>query len=124
MHMCPAIDLLNTYSKIYRTEGGNSSAPQLEDFDNPFSADDRGKNHQAKEDLRNSLVLGLSTFMVVAHIQSMVREIRSHKLHSAAKKKKKNEREREKDDLNKTMGSLYQIALCKALHPSATNEAG
>ena len=42
------------------------------------------------------MVLGLSTFMVVAHIQSMVREIRSHKLYSAAKKKKERERERER----------------------------
>ena len=70
------------------------------------------------------MVLGLRTFSVVTHIRPMVREIRSHKLHSAAKKIKIKKREREKDDLNKTMGFLYQIALHKTLHPTATKEAG
>ena len=45
-----------------------------------------------KHKLGNSLVvqwLGYGTFTVVAQVQSLVEELRSHKPHTAAKKKKK-----------------------------------
>ena len=56
--------------------------------------------------------------------KELISKIYKQLLQLNTRKIKIKKREREKDDLNKTMGFLYQIALHKTLYPTATNEAG
>ena len=61
----------------------------------------------------NSLVvqwLGLWTFTATAWVQSLVRELRSHKLHGVAKKKRKKEKKRKKKSQHHRVGEITRIS--------------